>query len=68
MIFDSTATGGGAPAIDVRDLRVDYGDFVAVDDVSFEVPRGEVLGLVGPNGAGKTSTFRVLATLMEPTL
>lgn len=55
------------PAIDVRDLRVDYGDFVAVDDLSLKVPPGEVFGLVGPNGAGKTSTFRVLTTLMEPT-
>ncbi|MBB5350372.1 ABC-2 type transport system ATP-binding protein [Haloferula luteola] len=54
-------------AIEIRDLRVDYGDFVAVDDVSLQVPAGEVFGLVGPNGAGKTSTFRVLATLMEPT-
>ena len=55
------------PAIDIRDLRVDYGDFVAVDDLTLSVPRGEVFGLVGPNGAGKTSTFRVLTTLMEPT-
>lgn len=55
------------PAIEIRDLRVDYGDFVAVDDLSLTVPRGEVFGLVGPNGAGKTSTFRVLTTLMEPT-
>ena len=55
------------PAIDIRDLRVDYGDFVAVDDLCLKVPPGEVFGLVGPNGAGKTSTFRVLATLMEPT-
>lgn len=54
-------------AIEIRDLRVDYGDFVAVDDLSLKVPAGEVFGLVGPNGAGKTSTFRVLATLMEPT-
>ena len=54
-------------AIDIRSLRVDYGDFVAVNDVTMGVPRGEVFGLVGPNGAGKTSTFRVLATLMEPT-
>jgi ABC-2 type transport system ATP-binding protein len=46
---------------------VDYGNFVAVHDVSLSVPYGEVFGLVGPNGAGKTSTFRVLATLMEPT-
>lgn len=57
----------GPPAIEIVDLRVDYGDFVAVDDVSLTVPPGEVFGLVGPNGAGKTSTFRVLATLMEPT-
>jgi ABC-2 type transport system ATP-binding protein len=56
-----------AAAIDIRYLRVDYGDFVAVDDLTLTVPHGEVFGLVGPNGAGKTSTFRVLTTLMEPT-
>ncbi len=56
-----------APAIDIRSLRVDYGDFVAVDDLTLAVPPGEVFGLVGPNGAGKTSTFRVITTLMEPT-
>ena len=55
------------PAIDIRCLRVDYGDFMAVNDLTLSVPAGEVFGLVGPNGAGKTSTFRVLATLMEPT-
>ncbi len=55
------------PAIDIRDLRVDYGNFVAVNDLTLSVPPGEVFGLVGPNGAGKTSTFRVLTTLMEPT-
>lgn len=54
-------------AIEIRDLRVDYGNFVAVHDVDMQIPWGEVFGLVGPNGAGKTSTFRVLATLMEPT-
>ena len=56
-----------APAIDIRCLRVDYGDFMAVDDLTLSVLPGEVFGLVGPNGAGKTSTFRVLTTLMEPT-
>ncbi len=55
------------PAIDIRSLRVDYGNFVAVNDLTLTVPPGEVFGLVGPNGAGKTSTFRVLTTLMEPT-
>jgi ABC-2 type transport system ATP-binding protein len=55
------------PAIDIRQLRVDYGNFIAVDDLTLAVPQGEVFGLVGPNGAGKTSTFRVLATLQTPT-
>ena len=55
------------PAIDIRSLRVDYGNFVAVDELTLKVPAGEIFGLVGPNGAGKTSTFRVLTTLMEPT-
>ncbi|MEO5711927.1 MAG: ABC transporter ATP-binding protein [Luteolibacter sp.] len=55
------------PAIDIRCLRVDYGNFVAVDDLTLAVPPGEIFGIVGPNGAGKTSTFRVLTTLMEPT-
>ena len=55
------------PALEIRSLRVDYGDFVAVDHLDLTVPPGEILGVVGPNGAGKTSTFRVLATLLEPT-
>jgi ABC-2 type transport system ATP-binding protein len=54
-------------AIEIRDLRVDYGKFVAVKDISLSIPFGQVYGLVGPNGAGKTSTFRVITTLMEPT-
>lgn len=63
----TTSASPAAPAIDIRTLRVDYGNFVAVNDLTLTVPRGEVFGLVGPNGAGKTSTFRVLTTLMEPT-
>ena len=55
------------PALAIRNLRVDYGDFTAVDDVSLSLESGEIFGLVGPNGAGKTSTIRVLATLLEPT-
>ncbi|MEN8773368.1 MAG: ABC transporter ATP-binding protein [Akkermansiaceae bacterium] len=54
-------------SIVIKDLRVDYGDFVAVNDISLTIPSGVVYGLVGPNGAGKTSTFKVLTTLMEPT-
>jgi ABC-2 type transport system ATP-binding protein len=46
--------------IEVRNLRKTFGPTVAVDDVSFDVTRGEVLGFLGPNGAGKTTTMRVL--------
>jgi len=63
----SHPAGEAAAAIDIRYLRVDYGAFCAVNDLTLSVPPGEVFGLVGPNGAGKTSTFRVLTTLMEPT-
>lgn len=65
----ATGLGGPAvtPAIDIRSLRVDYGDFIAVNDLSLKVAPGEVFGLVGPNGAGKTSTFKVVTTLMQPT-
>ena len=47
-------------AIEVRDLRKDYGPVEAVRGVSFEVDRGEVFGLLGPNGAGKTTTVEIL--------
>lgn len=50
-------------AICVENLTRDFGDFRAVDNLSFEVPRGSVCGFVGANGAGKTTTMRVLATL-----
>jgi ABC-2 type transport system ATP-binding protein len=53
--------------IEVRDLKVYYGDNVAVDGLSFEVKKGEVYGLIGPNGAGKTTTIKAIATLQEPT-
>lgn len=53
--------------ISVEELRVDYDQFCAVDDLSFEVGEGDVFGLIGPNGAGKTSTMRALVGLIEPT-
>lgn len=49
--------------IKVTDFRKVYGDFVAVDGISFEVQRGEIFGLLGPNGAGKTSTLETLEGL-----
>ncbi|MEX0322069.1 MAG: ABC transporter ATP-binding protein [Puniceicoccaceae bacterium] len=55
------------PAIQINDLRVDYGTFTAVSNLSLTIERGEIYGLIGPNGAGKTSTLNVLATLLIPT-
>ena len=54
-------------AISVQQLRRTYGAFTAVDDLSFEVGRGEIVGLIGPNGAGKTTTLRTLAGILKPT-
>jgi ABC-2 type transport system ATP-binding protein len=53
--------------IAVRGLTRNYGDFVAVRDLSFTVAPGEVVGLVGPNGAGKTTTLRCLVGIIAPT-
>jgi ABC-2 type transport system ATP-binding protein len=53
--------------IELRRLHRFFGTTRAVNDVSFEVPRGEVFGFIGPNGAGKTTSMRILATLELPT-
>jgi len=55
------------PAVEAINLVKHFDDTVAVDDVSFEVPQGTVLGLLGPNGAGKTTTVRMMTTLSRPT-
>ena len=52
--------------IEVQHLTKRYGRTTAVDDVSFTVQRGEILGFLGPNGAGKTTTMRVLTGYMPP--
>ncbi|HEY2980907.1 MAG TPA: ABC transporter ATP-binding protein [Anaerolineales bacterium] len=55
------------PVIRVEGLTRRFGDFVAVDHISFEVNAGEVVGYLGPNGSGKTTTIRMLLGLLEPT-
>jgi ABC-2 type transport system ATP-binding protein len=62
-----TAPGSNGPhAIEVRHLTRRFGQFVAVDDVSFEVRRGEIFGFLGSNGAGKSTTIRMLCGLLKP--
>jgi ABC-2 type transport system ATP-binding protein len=60
-------TNNNHPAITVAGLTKKFGDFVAVNNVSFEVPRGQIFGFLGPNGAGKTTTIRMLLGLLAPT-
>lgn len=55
-----------APVIRVTDFRKTYGDFVAVDGISFDVQQGEIFGLLGPNGAGKTTTLESLEGIRAP--
>ena len=55
------------PIVEVRNLTKRFGDFVAVDNISFDIHEGEILGLLGPNGAGKTTTIHMLLGLITPT-
>jgi len=57
----------GDAAVVAHDLVRRFGDFTAVDRVSFEIPTGEVFGFLGPNGAGKTTTLKMLSGLLRPT-
>ena len=53
--------------VEVNSIRKEFGTVVAVNDVSFSLEEGQVLGLIGPNGAGKTTLLRILATVLRPT-
>jgi len=55
-----------ATAVEVKDLVKTFGDFVAVDHISFQVGKGEIFGFLGPNGAGKSTTIRILCGLLAP--
>jgi ABC-2 type transport system ATP-binding protein len=54
------------PAVEVKDLSVKFGDFFAVNHITFSVQQGEIFGFLGANGAGKTTTIRVLCGLLVP--
>jgi len=63
-VSQSVSLSAQEPVVQVRDLVRQFGSFVAVNHVSFDVQRGEIFGLLGPNGAGKTTTFRMLCGLL----
>lgn len=54
-------------SVEVKGLTKRFGDFTAVDDISFSVSRGEIFGFLGPNGAGKSTTIRMLCGILTPT-
>ncbi len=66
---DTAVKEGGqyGTTIQVTDLSKKFGDFTAVDRVSFSIGRGEIFGLLGPNGSGKTTTIRMITGLLQPT-
>jgi ABC-2 type transport system ATP-binding protein len=60
-------TTDGKPVIEARSLTKRFGDFIAAENISFDIPRGQIFGLLGPNGAGKSTTFKMLCGLLKPT-
>ncbi|TWG91381.1 ABC-2 type transport system ATP-binding protein [Mesorhizobium sp. J18] len=60
-------TKDGGPVIEAHGLTKRFGDFTAAEDITFEIPRGQIFGLLGPNGAGKSTTFKMLCGLLKPT-
>jgi branched-chain amino acid transport system ATP-binding protein len=60
------AVGLGETLVEIRDLSVRFGGLTALDSVSFDIKRGEILGLIGPNGAGKTTCFNAMTGVYKP--
>ena len=61
-----TDSGSGGPMIEASGLSKYYGPFVAVHDISFVIPQGQVVAFLGPNGAGKTTLMRMLTGYLAP--
>src|SRR6201998_2057627 len=66
-VLKNEVAENAASAIEVSHIVKKYGDFIAVDDVSFQVKEGEIFGLLGPNGAGKSTLIRMMTTLIPIT-
>ncbi len=58
---------GDVPILEIKNLSKNYNNLVAVDDISFFIRKGEIVGLLGPNGAGKTTTIDMILGVVEPT-
>ncbi|MEN2561029.1 ATP-binding cassette domain-containing protein, partial [Acinetobacter baumannii] len=56
----------GDKVLEVSHLRKSYGDRVLIDDLSFSVPKGAIVGIIGPNGAGKSTLFRMMSGQEQP--
>lgn len=67
MLLQATHCGRSHAVIEVQNLRKQYGDFLAVEEVSFRAEPGQIFGLLGPNGAGKSTTIGCLCGLLKPT-
>jgi len=67
LVIPPRVRGDGEPIIVARDLTCRFGDFTAVDRVSFTIERGEIFGFLGSNGCGKTTTMKMLTGLLAPT-
>lgn len=52
--------------VEVTNLRKSYGDRVLIDDLTFSVPKGAIVGIIGPNGAGKSTLFRMMSGQEQP--
>jgi len=63
----SIAVDVGDKLVEVNNLSMKFGGLLAIDDVTFHINRGEILGLIGPNGAGKTTTFNAMTGVYKPT-
>ena len=64
--MDAAERGSGAPMIEANGLSKFYGPFVAVRDISFSIPQGQIVAFLGPNGAGKTTLMRMLTGYLAP--